>query len=345
MAEKVELRDLNVHDVIIDMAKSFGIAYDENHNEMCIRIPEALGSGYIKATQFENGIGVIESDYLLKKPLHFELEKGVVHPLKIVFNREEPISHSFTGTEEENKIAHLESAILSSTPAHNHVFKIPAGVPICVFSIEINRKLFEQKIDTFLEDMDKNMEKLFRDVNGINLFFHKGYYSLDTAKFMEEFADCEHDGFMRSVYQEGKVYEILTHHLKQYLDDLSEPDKRKILRQTTVKRIEEAVGLIKDEIAVVDNVLALAKRVGLNQNTLQEGFKQLYGKSVNQYIRDKRIEKAKELIENSTMNITEITYAIGINSRSYFSKLFKERYAVSPKQYLQKHREHGRKIS
>lgn len=84
--------------------------------------------------------------------------------------------------------------------------------------------------------------------------------------------------------------------------------------------------------------MSLAKRVGLNQNTLQEGFKQLYKKSVNQYIKDSRLEKAKELMETTDLNITEITYQIGINSRSYFSKLFKDKYGMCPKDYIQKAR-------
>ena len=41
-------------------------------------------------------------------------------------------------------------------------------------------------------------------------------------------------------------------------------------------------------------------------------------------------------MESTHLNITEITYRIGITSRSYFSKLFKERYSMSPKQYMQK---------
>ncbi|QCX01963.1 helix-turn-helix transcriptional regulator [Aggregatimonas sangjinii] len=345
MVEKLGIRDLNVHDVIKDMAKNFGISYDEEHHEMCIRIPDELGSGYVKAIQFENGLGILESDYLLKKKFHIEMQKGVIHPLKIIFNRESAFDHKFNGKEEEHRIDHLESAILSSNSKHTHVFKMPANEPICTFSIQINRKLFEKKIDAFLSDMDENTETLFRDVNGINLYFHKSHYSLDISRFIEEFTECELQGFMKAVYQEGKAYEILTHHLKQYLDDLNEPDKRKILRQSTVNRIEKAVDLIKEEIATVGNVVALANDVGLNQNTLQAGFKQLYGKSVNQFIRDERIEMAKDLIETSNMNITEITYAIGINSRSYFSKLFKEKFSVSPKHYLQKIREEGRKTS
>ena len=110
--------------------------------------------------------------------------------------------------------------------------------------------------------------------------------------------------------------------------------KRKILRQNTVDKIEEASTIIENEIDTLGSIMNLASRVGVNQNTLQEGFNHLYKKSVNQYIRDVRLHKAKVLMENSDFNITEITYKIGINSRSYFSKLFKEKYGVSPKQYI-----------
>ena len=86
----------------------------------------------------------------------------------------------------------------------------------------------------------------------------------------------------------------------------------------------------------MDNILALSRRVGLNQNTLQNGFKHLYGTSVNQYIKNARMELARELMESTGLNITEITYKIGINSRSYFSKLFKQRYSMTPQQYMKK---------
>ena len=141
---------------------------------------------------------------------------------------------------------------------------------------------------------------------------------------------------MRKVFLEGKAYEILTHQLQQYTDDLNEPDNRKILRQATIERVHEAVNIIEQEIESINNIQALAKKVGLNQNTLQQGFKQLHNSSVNEYIRNYRIDKSKELIETTSLNITEITYKVGINSRSYFSKLFKERFGLTPKQYLTK---------
>ncbi|MDY7394984.1 AraC family transcriptional regulator [Aureibaculum sp. 2210JD6-5] len=333
MSYTIEVRDSDTKHIVLDIAEEFDVSHEKNNDEYCVRIPKNIGSGFIKCTSFSDGVGVLEFDCLLNEPLTLEFKKGLVHPLKILFNRESTIVHHFDEIEELHEINRLESAIISSTPQHNHIFNLPANQPICILSLEINRKLFEEKIEGFIEDMNDDLMKLFRDVNGTNLFYHKDYYSLDTAKFLEEFSECELDDFMKTVYQEGKAYEILSQQLQQYIDDLNKDGERKLLRQVTLEKIEKATEIIKQELSKVDNVVALAKRVGLSQNTLQLGFKKLYKMSVNEYIRDVRIEKAKELLETTELNITEISYEIGLNSRSYFSKLFKEKYGQSPKKY------------
>ncbi|PKV50207.1 AraC family transcriptional regulator [Aquimarina sp. MAR_2010_214] len=334
MKKKIKVQDCLVKNVVIDLANSLGIDYENSNHEYCVRLPEEYGSGYMKSYQFDFGVGIVETDYLLKKEFNYQLEKGIIHPLKIMFNRESGFYHKFENNEEFHEVRRLENVMISSTSKNNHVFKTPANTPICIFSIEINRKLFEEKIELFLPNMNEDLIELFRDVNGINQFYYKNYYSLEISKFISEFTECELTGFMRQVYLEGKAYEILTHQLQQYLDDLNEPDKRLILRQATIESIEDAVSIIREEIDSIGNIVDIAKRVGLNQNTLQNGFKQLYKTSVNEYIKNYRIDTAKDLLESSNLNITEITYKVGINSRSYFTKLFKKRFGVTPKQYL-----------
>ncbi|WP_299212234.1 response regulator transcription factor [uncultured Dokdonia sp.] len=336
MKKKLQIRDLKVSDVVIDMAKTLGVDYDEEHCETCLELPEHLGSGYVKAYEFDFGFGIIETDYTLKKDFHFDLKKGALYPLKILFNRGGSFYHCFEEDGKETEIKTSESLIVAGTASNNHVFKFKAGVPTCIFSLEINRKLFEEKIESFLPNMDEELITLFRDVNGINNFFHKSRFNDTISKFLEEFTECDLDGFMKQVYQEGKSYEIFTHILKQYLDDQKNLDKRVIMRKSTVESIEKARAIIKDQIAIPINVSSLAKKVGVNQNTLQNGFRNLYDVSVNEYIRNHRIDTAKQLLTDTDLNITEVTYKVGINSRSYFSKLFKNKFGVSPNEYLKK---------
>jgi AraC-like DNA-binding protein len=336
MTKKKELKDFNVIDVVKDIAERLNVDYEEENNEICLDIPDEVGTGNITAISFSHGVGVLNVDCRLKNEVRFELNQSLVQPLEIIFNRESAFTHEFDGKGKVQEIKHLESVIFSCNGRHGNVLTLPANEPICFFSLEINRKLFEEKIESFLPEMNEELEALFRDVNGINLFFYKGHYSLDIAKCIEEVTNCEHTGFTKSVFIEGKCYEILAHHLRQYLDDLTDPEGRKILRQATVEKIEKATEIIREELEQMDNILALSRRVGLNQNTLQNGFKHLYGTSVNQYIKNARMELARELMESTGLNITEITYKIGINSRSYFSKLFKQRYSMTPQQYMKK---------
>ena len=46
------------------------------------------------------------------------------------------------------------------------------------------------------------------------------------------------------------------------------------------------------------------------------------------------IEKAAELLKEGQLNITQISYEIGILSLSNFAKIFKEKYGVNPSEYV-----------
>lgn len=323
-----------VKQIIFQLAKKLKASPDEDNNEVCFNLPKKLGSGYFKAIEFDFGVGIIVADFLLKKELELSFEKESLNPLKILFNLQSTLHFKNEKKEDKCNINRLESIIFSPSTNETHSFVFDKEKPTTFFCIQINRKAFEPKIEQFINDMSEDLETLFRDLNGINHFFHKRFYTLEIAKLIEQFRTSELTDFMQSVFLEGKTYEVLTQYLQHFTDDLNEPSKPKILRKITVNKIEEAVEIIKKELDVRISVNALAKRVCLNQNTLQTGFKQLFQTSVNEYIRDHKIERAKVLLENSDLNISEITYKIGISSRSYFSKLFKERYGLTPKQYL-----------
>jgi AraC-like DNA-binding protein len=61
-------------------------------------------------------------------------------------------------------------------------------------------------------------------------------------------------------------------------------------------------------------------------------FKRYYGQTPKQYLIDKRIEKAKELLLQGT-NVTETCFDIGFDSPSSFSTLFKSRVGITPSEF------------
>lgn len=341
MAKKISIKNYKPDNIINDLSNAFGNEYSWDHHQVCLQIPDKYGSGYIKGYNFDHGVSVIETDCVFDKDVEIVFERGKVHVLKFIYCLDNSFSHKFSKDDDYTEINRLENIITSDSPINPHRFKIKAGTALCILIIDVNRKLFEKKIESFINDMSAELVKIFRDVNGVNTFYHKNYYSLEVSKFINDFKECEHSDFINKVFLEGKSYEIISDSLRQYVEDFTETDQKTLLRSTTKKKVEEAVRIIKEEIDHMDNVSEIAKRVRLNSNTLQKAFKTLYKTSVNEYIRNYRIEKARDLIENSDANITEISYQIGINSRSYFSKIFKDYYGITPKKYADQFRNNG----
>jgi signal transduction histidine kinase/ligand-binding sensor domain-containing protein/DNA-binding response OmpR family regulator len=97
--------------------------------------------------------------------------------------------------------------------------------------------------------------------------------------------------------------------------------------------IQKALKFINENMSESDlSVEVLASKVFLSRSQLYRKLKTLTGVSVNEFIRNVRLEKAKQLIEVGNNNINEISYKVGFNSPSYFTKCYKAKYAHLPTQ-------------
>ena len=81
------------------------------------------------------------------------------------------------------------------------------------------------------------------------------------------------------------------------------------------------------------SVSQLSIDYGLSQAKLQDGFKFIYKRTVTEFIRHIRLEQSRNLMKTTDLNISQIVYSIGFTSRSYFSKIFKEKFGLSPNEF------------
>ena len=68
-------------------------------------------------------------------------------------------------------------------------------------------------------------------------------------------------------------------------------------------------------------------------------FKEATGKGFKEYVTDKRLEYARELLETTNYNVSEISAMAGFENTVYFSNVFKAKYGLPPTQYRKKHQE------
>lgn len=74
----------------------------------------------------------------------------------------------------------------------------------------------------------------------------------------------------------------------------------------------------------------LARDIGYSRSSIQKKVKAITGKTSSQLIREFRLERARQLIQQNAGFLSEIAMAVGFNSLSYFSNSYKEYFGVPP---------------
>ena len=77
----------------------------------------------------------------------------------------------------------------------------------------------------------------------------------------------------------------------------------------------------------------MAEFAGVSSFYLSKLFKEEKGETFINFISDKRLETARRLLSETELSIKEITAKVGYNDQNYFSRIFKNKYGLSPKEY------------
>jgi AraC-like DNA-binding protein len=103
---------------------------------------------------------------------------------------------------------------------------------------------------------------------------------------------------------------------------------------------KEAAFLININKCIADNIgderfdaNALSTAMAMSRAQLLRRLKSLTGNSPGFYIKTMRLEKAKELLETTDLSISETAFRTGFGTPSNFSKVFSEKYGITPSQF------------
>lgn len=110
-----------------------------------------------------------------------------------------------------------------------------------------------------------------------------------------------------------------------------------LIRNTKRLLIQECEKFIEENYDKNIIVADVAKYVGASPSYLSRVFKEMTGQTIIATLNQKKLDKAKEYLENTDMKIYEIAEALGFEHTTYFSHFFKKYAKVSPKDYKGEH--------
>ena len=110
-------------------------------------------------------------------------------------------------------------------------------------------------------------------------------------------------------------------------------DSAPALERETVRRLAEICRYMEEHLDESLTISALSRRACLSTTTFKEGFRRLYGLPVHTWLRQRRMERAAELLRDSSLSVLGVAQSVGYGSASQFSAAFRRQYGMTPAMY------------
>lgn len=324
-------------DTIEQIKEVIGGTIEELWSECVLVVDNENAIGTIKFNPFDWGVNLLDFEitfhkaFILKIKAHDEF-----NPIRFIYPSVGYLSHRFGFQNDEKIIDQFQSLIFTNKTGGYNYINFPKNEALEINVIQIVRKHFLKKRTTKVSTLNKKLYEVFVDTDHNNRFSHFGTLNLKMADHIKKLKKVKGKGMLRILKIEARVYEILSLHIQQHnrlLEGVLLPTS---LTKDELKIVRKFGGRIVKNPAKNYTLDELSLNAGLTQVKLQDGFKFLYNRTVTEYIRHVRLESARDMLKNTDLNISQIVYSIGFSSRSYFSKIFREKYGITPNAFKKK---------
>ncbi len=149
-------------------------------------------------------------------------------------------------------------------------------------------------------------------------------YNIPSEELKQKyFLEIDHSAYVDQLL---RVYDGIINEIKNLIS-------QKINKDIDEARIMEIKYYIKEHYRETLDLAEISKVFNLNYNYLSSYFSQHAQEGFSGYLNKIRIEKACELLKNSTLSIAEISSEVGYTDHSYYCRVFKKITGVTPSQY------------
>ncbi len=307
----------------------------QNEYETRLSYVEQIGSIDLKSIKLNNSLSYSYSTFTFRESTLFDVTLDRKKGLFFMYSLQGEIKHSFLNSETETKtLQEFQPGILLINEKECMRFHFKKGVSYSFFVIQMQDIRYLKEKYKERNFSLKEYREFFNFLNTDKNNVYMGSYNLRIADYIQQLQNISVDGVSSHLFFEGILYIILALKIQQFTEDKTTSKERvgSLTKKECqeIKRLSEHILQYPEKPFTIDY---LCTDSTLSPFKIQEGFKRMHGRTVADFIRNVRVEKAENMITTTDLNISEIVYSIGFTSRSYFAKIFKKKYNCSPKTY------------
>ena len=313
----------NWRELLEEFKQGVGVDYQSAAFEHTLKLPAALGHGYIQSVQLQPGLTLYIQEHQF---------------------REDVVLYGTAQTPSLGLSFCLNGHVHGHLKAPDNRFDLQTGDYGLVYRPEIKGERHYQAnqiiqliqvdiapsfLKTLVAGHSGQIPTVFQPCLKKQAHVLQGTTTPRMATTLRQIWDCPYQGLMRRLYLESKVLELIA----WQLDTPKQPPTVKPLKGADLDCIDQAKEILKNNLTDPPSLMSLARQVGLNDYKLKVGFRQVFGTTVFGYLHQCRMEQARYLLATKDMTVTEVVRAVGYSNRGHFAAAFKRRYGVTPREF------------
>jgi AraC-like DNA-binding protein len=293
--------------------------------EYVFQLPQQFGQGSRKDIEVHPEICLSIFDYDLREDLVLQLPEWE-HPLQFSVSLSGTVIDDYGG-----KLGAGYTCISGGGIQRQMLVKSSKSR-----HIGINIHMSPDVLRTFFPNRDGEMLPQLRLLAKGDEWQTLIYPEITTAieQVVKQMINCPYQGITKQMYLQGKVIELMALQLAPIINEQSELTPSPRLKSTTVTRIHHAREILHFRLENPPSLVELAQIVGVSDRTLRYGFKTLFGTTVFNYLTEKRLERAEQLLRNGGGTVTEVANLLGYSHLGHFAAAFKRQFGITPSECL-----------
>ncbi len=210
-------------------------------------------------------------------------------------------------------------------------YEVTKGSKIFMLLIFIKKetmKIYTQKNNMFKKTIDKIMDPKQNTIVKLERMSIKSYHALKDLQKLKE-----HD-VLFDLHMTGTVHLLIS----DYLHKLSEKECRiiQLVNESDLMSILSAQRYLLENINDhFPSIKVLAQKSNMSVTKFKGLFKKITGDTPNSFFLENKLFKAKDLLEEQQLTVSEVSEILNFNNSSYFAQKFKSKFGLLPKTYSQ----------
>ena len=203
---------------------------------------------------------------------------------------------------------------------------------VLAVAVDVSPELFGELAGEAVPSLPAELRDLARGRATSSVFVLPSKITARVAGVLRDILSICPEAPCAGLFAEAKALELLSLQIEQLIDSpLSAGPALEMDRvdKAGVQRVREMLGEnLQDPPALLD----MSREAGMSHSKLNRCFKQLYGLTVFEWLRQARLDKARELLCGG-WPIAEAALKSGFSDQSHLNRCFKRHFGVTPGQY------------